>query len=278
MTIRLLTRSDLSQTRALWETAFDDPPAFVDWFFENRYLPEWSVGVFDGNKLISAIHGNPMDLSLGDGSFTALMTSGVATIPEERGRGHMYDAMRFLQGEAERRGVRALFNHPQRQGAYAHLGFRPSTFTKYWQGEGEFLQGEIVPFEEGEAFRVYAAMADRYTGFVHRDRDGFLLKMADYAADDARGFLFREAGKTVGYCVYFAKEEVNGEEVLSLTGYGPMLQELRCIARERPVSAKLPPDADVPGEVGPQNVMLAPDDIWRAMEASGKPCFCVDEY
>ena len=100
MTIRLLTRSDLSQTRALWETAFDDPPAFVDWFFENRYLPAWSVGVFDGNKLISAIHGTPMDLSLGDGSFTALMTSGVATIPEERGRGHMYDAMRFLQGEA----------------------------------------------------------------------------------------------------------------------------------------------------------------------------------
>ena len=121
-------------------------------------------------------------------------------------------------------------------------------------------------------------MADRYTGFVRRDRDAFRLKMADYAADDAGAFLLREAGKTVGYCVYFAKEEVYGEEVLSLTDYGPLLHELRRIAGDRPASAKLPPDADAPGEVRPQNVMLAPEEIWRAMEASGKPCFCVDEY
>ena len=278
MTIRMLTEEDRTTAKALWQSVFDDPPGFVDWFFENRYCPEWSVGVFDGPILISMIHGMPMDLSLGCGSFPAVMTSGIATVPEERGKGHMYDAMRFLQACAAERGVRALFNHPEHEGTYTHLGFCPSSFTKYWEGEGETCPGVIRPFHEDEAFRVYTAMSDRYTGFVRRDREAFHQKIADYGSDDARGFLLEEAGMTVGYCVYFEKEEVFGEEVLSLTSYSPLLHELKRIAGNKGVSAKLPPDADMPGQILPQNVMLASEDIWQAIENAGRPWFCVDEY
>lgn len=278
MTIRLLTANDRMQAKALWQNTFDDPPAFVDWFFENRYLPEWSAGVFDGENLITAIHGTPMRLSLDDGSFAALMTSGVATVPRERGKGHMYAAMRFLQAEAEKRDVCALFNHPQHSGSYAHLGFRTSTFTKYWQGEGQYFPGEIMPFCEEKAFQIYASISRRYVGFALRDREAFHLKMADYAADGAKGFLLEQGGETVGYCAYYDTEEVYGEEVLSLTGYGPILHELKRIAGGRLVSAKLPPDSDAPGEVLPQNVMLASEKIWRALKASRYPWFCVDEY
>ncbi len=278
MITRLLTGEDRTQAKVLWQSTFDDPPAFVDWFFKERYLPEWSSGVFDGPRLISVIHGTPMTLSLGSASFRALMTSGVATIPEERGKGHMYAAMRFLQEEASKRGIHALFNHPQRSGAYAHLGFRNSTFTKYWRGEGVSNPGTIVPFSDEKAYQIYADLSDRYAGFVHRDRTAFRVKMADYATDGAKGFMLEEAGETTGYCVYFDKEEVYGEEVLSLTSYGPILHELKHISGSRPLCAKLPPDADAAGEVWPQNVMLAPDEVWDALDASGLPCFCVDEY
>lgn len=278
MNIRLLRAEDREQAKALWQVAFDDPPEFVDWFFENRYMPQWSAGAFNVNELISVIHGTPMELSLGNSSFPALMTSGVATLPSERGKGIMHDTMRFLQQHAEKQGIHALFNHPQRPGAYAHLGFRPSTYTKYWQGEGTFVSGEIAPFSEDEAFRVYSSIADRYAGFVRRDREAFLRKMADYASDGAKGFLLMEAGKAVGYGVYFEKEGVYAEEVLSLAGYGPILCELQRLAGSKPVSAKLPPDADAPGDILPQNVMLASEEIWRAMTACGRPCFCVDEY
>ncbi len=278
MTIRLLTNEDRAQAKALWQTCFDDPPAFVDWFFKNRYLPQWSAGVFDGQSLISAIHGTPMELSAGEGSFPALMISGVATVPQERGKGHMHEAMRYLQAHVREQGIHALFNHPQRPGAYAHLGFRPSTLAKYWRGAGNYPSGGIAPFSEDKAFPIYSALTDRYAGFARRDRASFRMKMADYASDAARGFLLEEAGRAAGYCIYFEKEEVYAEEVLSLTGYGPILHELRRIAGNRPVSAKLPPDADATGEVRPQNVMLAAEDIWQTMQTSGKPCFCVDEY
>lgn len=278
MTTRLLTEKDREQAKALWQAAFDDPPAFVDWYFENRYCPAWSVGVFEGWELISVVHGTPMELSLDKTGFPALMTSGVATVPKERGRGHMYDAMRFLHAHAEKNGIRTLFNHPQRSGAYAHLGFRPGTFTKYWTGTVVGQPGVIAPFSEKEAYGVYAAAADRYAGFVRRDRTEFHRKMADYAADGAKGFLMHAAGKTAGYCIYFEKEGIWGEEVLSLDGYGPILHELRRIAEGREAAAKLPPDADAPGEIRPQNVMLASEDIWERMAVCGLPCFCVDEY
>ena len=278
MITRLLTQEDRDKAKALWLSTFDDPPAFVDWFFDHRYLPEWSAGMFDEGKLISVIHGAPMALTAGTTSFQALMTSGVATVPSERGKGHMYAAMRFLQTYAQERGVSALFNHPQRPGAYVHLDFRPSTFTKYWQGEGDFSPGEIAPFSEEKAYQVYSTIADRYTGLVLRDRDAFHLKMEDYRSDGARGFLMQKTGETVGYCVYFDKEDVYGEEVLSLKEYGPILHELQRLSPHKSVSAKLPPDADGAGEIRAQNVMLASEDIWRAMEGSKHPCFCVDEY
>ena len=51
MNYRPLTEGDRDQAKALWQTCFNDPPAFVDWFFENRYRPEWSAGTFDGTGL-----------------------------------------------------------------------------------------------------------------------------------------------------------------------------------------------------------------------------------
>ncbi len=278
MTTRLLSAADREQAKALWQSAFDDSPAFVDWFFAHRYLPSWSVGVFEGDSLISVIHGTPMELSTGAGSFSALMTSGVATVPAERGKGHMHTAMRFLQAHAHQQGIDALFNHPQRAGAYAHLGFRPCTCTKYWQGEGTFPAGRTAAFSEEKAFEVYTAVSDRYAGFVRRDRETFHQKMEDYRSDGAKGFSIEDAGETVGYCIYFEKEDVYAEEVLCLSGYGPLLHELRHLARGRRVGAKLPPDVDGPGELRPQNVMLATEDIWQAMEKSGRSRFCVDEY
>lgn len=279
MTIRLLTPNDKAQALTLWKNVFDyDPPGFAEWYFENRYLPEWSMGVFDGGKLLTVIHGTPMNLSLGEVSFSALMTSGVATVPEARGKGLMHRAMEALRDLVAERGVRALFNHPQRPGAYAHLGFRPSSFTRYWRGEGVYPAGEIAPFIEDEAFRVYTAMSARYAGFTLRDRAAFRLKMADYASVGGQGFLLKEAGETVGYCMYFNDRSLLGEEVLCLRDYGPILHELRRLAGSKALSAKLPPDSDVPGDILPQNVMLAPEDVWQAVENSGRPWFCVDEY
>ena len=125
---------------------------------------------------------------------------------------------------------------------------------------------------------MYTAATGRYAGFVRRDRAAFGLKMADYASDGAKGFLLQEAGETVGYCVYFDKDDVYGEEVLSLSDYGPLLHELKRLALGRNVCAKLPPDANAIGQVRAQNVMLAPDHLWQMMASLDQPCFCVDEY
>lgn len=59
--IRQLTPADLSQAREVWESSFNDQPAFLDWYFRDRFHPEEGLGVFAGDQgkdapLLSSLH------------------------------------------------------------------------------------------------------------------------------------------------------------------------------------------------------------------------------
>ena len=59
--IRQLTPADLSQAREVWESSFNDQPAFLDWYFRDRFHPEEGLGVFAGDQgkdapLLSGLH------------------------------------------------------------------------------------------------------------------------------------------------------------------------------------------------------------------------------
>lgn len=278
MNLRLLQERDREQAIALWRVCFpEDSDGFVEWFFQNRFAPDWAAGLFAGERLLSVIHGKPMRLLIRGRAEAALMVSGVGTLPECRGQGCMRETMLFLKEKAGERGIRILFNHPQKPGAYRRLGFVNATDTLYWQGQGSYKAGEISAFNEDSAYAVYQRAMVRYSGSVIRSRAEFALKMADYDSDGGRGFMALDKGEPVGYAVYFSNAGVYGEEVLSLGSYEPILFRLKELAGNLPAKAKLPPDAAAEGEIRPQNVMLAPKSVLDNLR-SGAPRFCVDEY
>lgn len=278
MMLRALQPSDAQKAKVLWQQTFHDSDSFLDWFFSNRFTPEWSVGLFNGPELVSIVHGLPMPLAIQNEVLPALMLSGVATVPAYQKQGHMHACIRYLQQLAHEKGIDALFNCPQNPGTYDSLGFRPFTAYKRWQGTGEGVPGIIAPFDEEAAFGVYAGLLDRYTGFALRSRDEFRRKMADYACDGGQGCMLMEQGRAIGYAIYYMGERLQAVEVLSLGTYAPLLHHLQQLCKGHAIEAKLPPDVPVKGETVPQNVLLASPEVWQKIHNSKQPCFCVDEY
>lgn len=87
MRYRPLSVRDLPQARRLWETAFDDPATFVEWYFNMRFPPEQARGLFRQERLLSMAQAVPYRLFLRGQWIQAVYIVGLATDPAARGEG-----------------------------------------------------------------------------------------------------------------------------------------------------------------------------------------------
>lgn len=286
MTVRLLTQHDIPAARRLWHICFpEDSDTFLDWFFTLRCVPELSAGSFEGGKLLSVMHGTVMPLTCEKKTVPALMVSGVATEPGERGKGHMHRTMLFLREKAAERGIHILFNHPQDPDGYKRLGYRPCTDTLYFEQPCTYFEGSDetklrrIPFSETSALAVYSRLSKRYTAFSVRDAHAFSLRTQELMADGAKAFLFFADGSPVAYCFCHREEDVTvADEILSLTEYKSVLAAVCRLTGGARIRAKLPPETELPGEKRVQNIMLADDTVYAAFGYGRELCYSADEY
>ncbi len=96
--IRIAERDDYDRIKSMWSCCFDDTAAFVDWYFENIYLPEHTLCVWEKGTLLSSMQMLPRQLFV-RGTFQPTgYVVGVMTLPQYRGRGY---AGHMLQASAE---------------------------------------------------------------------------------------------------------------------------------------------------------------------------------
>ncbi|MDO4565079.1 MAG: GNAT family N-acetyltransferase [Clostridia bacterium] len=303
MMIRCLEAGDREVAKSLWVHRFpDDPPSFVDWFFENRFNEQYSFGAFEGSELLSVSHGTKMQVRVRDRIIPALMISGVATREGFEGRKLMTSVIRTQMKNAVESGISLAFNKPANPAVYGSLGFTFCSETCFIEG-ASFRGDSDMEFhwDNGRAFDIYTEATKGYSGCVVRDYSDFCLKVSDYRSDNAAFFMTEQ-----GYCVYYRNEDgAYIEEALSLGSYKRLLtslyQKFDC-----PLFGKLPPDCDVEGKRVPMNlyailnrnalaeeipipleIAALPDKELIAelfgykREASILPprtCFCIDEY
>lgn len=286
MTLRLLETGDIPAARRLWHLCFpEDTEAFLDWFFSSRFTPSLSAGCFENGRLLSVMHGSLMPLTLGRETVPTLMVSGVATEPEERGKGHMHATMLFLREQAEKQGIHILFNHPQDPDAYKRLGFLPCTETLYFEQPLTFFEerktapAECVPFSREAAFGIYKASIERYDCFSVRDERAFSERVKELTLDGGEAYLFHEDGLPSAYCLCHREENVLvSDEILSLGDYESVLYGLCRLSGCESIRAKLPPDTPLPGEKRVQNIMLADRETYASFTCGSRVCYSVDEY
>jgi predicted acetyltransferase len=121
--IRCLQAQDMPQAREIWEEAFTDKPAFVDWYFHRRFQPEEGIGIFSGSRLLCNLHLMPYQLRLRGRVFPSAYLIGLATREEYRRQGLAKELLTFTLRSLRERGVFFTFLMPFAIPFYTHLGW-----------------------------------------------------------------------------------------------------------------------------------------------------------
>lgn len=261
--IRHPYRSDIPRLRELWDACFGETPTFLDWFFSERFDPDYSLCMAVDDRIVSVAHGYPMPVSFGRCSVPALIVGGVTTEPPFRGRGYMFRLLQALFRIARGNGIPLVFNTPVREGMYAHLDMLPVTMQRTVITANEAaplaLHPNLLP-DLSELLACYAYSLSPYVGSVCRDAHLMRLRVQDYLSDNGQFLCERNSeGRLIGYCFVLPRREEDSLYVPEIVAdnvetYQKLLDRLpihTCV--------KLPPDIPISGTVAPQSVMRTVD-------------------
>jgi len=257
--IRPLTAADKTQAQDIWESRFSDSPSFLAWFFGGRFSPETSFCAADGETIASIAHGTPMRVRVRGAEFDAMMISGVATTPGYEGKGLMHAVIRALLSNCRDIGVPLAFHTPARFAAYRSLGQIACTDALYVTQEHAPstppIWDDVPPISE--LLRVYQLATARYSGCVARNEADMRLRVEDYCSDGGRCLAHYTGGALDGYLFAVPEEDAfDAPEVLAATRetYAALVSRLPAGS-----TAKLPPDAGLPGVRRAQGTMIPVD-------------------
>ncbi|MDO5112549.1 MAG: GNAT family N-acetyltransferase, partial [Clostridia bacterium] len=270
----------------VWERAFpeDAGTAFLDWFFTERYLPDWCVVAEREGRIAGVAHTLPLHLRVRDTILPCAILGGVATETAFRGQGVMREIMTMLMRMLHARGVPVLPHRPVELRVYASLGHYPASDFQYAALGAGAPRPAFDPCLETDAtaegaalYTCYGAFSKRYSGVIDRSYADFACKLRDYASSGAACVRVEEAGIVTGYCVYYEDaNEVYGDECVARSpdAYRRLCEGMALRAAGKQLRMRLAPDVVIPGAqsvTAPRSVIGVADvrPLLRAVGLSG---------
>lgn len=278
MIIRQLQPQDCFAAKALWQTIFHDTEPFANFFFSHRYTPTLSFGAFDDGALVSMALGRRVRLSNPDSS--AVLISGVSTLPTHRHQGLMTETVNRLLDNAQRRGYDAALLSPAIPDLYVPFGFRPISFalrvTETAAPHPEIV--EIAPDALEDVYPIYAEISARHLCMVRRTLSEMRTTLDEYARDDGRILL---APDHAGYLCYLPGTA--GIEVTECLAEAPAVYRALLEAAASRSASRLA-TADLPTDCAMSGTLIRPVH-GRALQSppihlpeSDRRAFCVEKY
>ncbi len=125
--IRFPLESDYEYLKKLWQTAFDDSDASLDFFFEKTVSLDRVLAVFQNRKPVSALYMLESEIVISEKTYSAYYIYAVCTHPDFRGKGLMKSLFEELFKVAKSRNIDYLFLVPEEEylfNIYEKLGFK----------------------------------------------------------------------------------------------------------------------------------------------------------
>lgn len=287
--LRMADMADKAALKELWMLCFNEEQRFLDWFFDNRFLPEYCPVYEENGCIAAALHSLPVYIRLRDSILPCAIVAGVATHPNYRGRGLMNKLLAFFMDRLREEGIPLVTHRPVNLEIYRSAGHFPSSDSRYVELPasaarplGDDCVDWDIPSHFADLYRCYARFAKRYSGMVQRSYADFVLKCGDYRASNAACVAALDSkGNVEGYCLYFNEggehNTLLGEECVALSpeAYGRLYAALARRAAGRPMKLRLAPDAGLAPEgahvkVLPRSV-LGVTDVSAMLASLGLP-------
>ncbi|MBR5558911.1 MAG: GNAT family N-acetyltransferase [Oscillospiraceae bacterium] len=254
MNIRWAKPQDKDVLSQLWHTCFGDDQVFRDWFFHNRFWPEYCLTACVDDRPIAAVYGLPTRLWVRHRVVPAIIIGGVSTHPDHRGKGIMRQLFSGFQQEMHRRSIPLTFLHPVRENLYFSLEHYTCSdrgfLTLHANADRPVQPVGVVPLDFGrrtaQLHACYQQYIQPYCGPVWREEKDLCFKADDYKAGGAKLIAAMDADNNIeGYCYYFTDDKsVLGEECVALNdnAFCRLAAALANLAQGLELTIKLPTD------------------------------------
>ena len=225
--IRIVKKEDKEQLKELWKNSFQDSKQFVDWYFENRFIPSYSVCMEKDGEIISAIHSSPVHVILRGKLFPSTIVAGCATKKGYEKKGYMKQLFSYFMNYMREIEIVLAPHTPARLETFFNIGHYPVADAGFFDCEKvtQYNQtlvesNKIVEIKNNELLDnlllCYQKTAFSYSGMISRSLADFHLKASDYRADGGKCIAHIIDEKIKGYCFYFDTPEfVHMEEFIT---------------------------------------------------------------
>lgn len=256
--IRVATIDDKDSFKSLWKICFNDSDNFLDWFFNNRFVPEYSACLECDGKIVSAMQSIPMHIQVRGTILSCTMLAGVSTNPDYGGRGYMKKMFSYYMNMVNKMGIVLTPHTPARINTFFPLGHYTVSDSSFIDIENVsptvFTEKLTIVDLNGSVsclYSCYNKVSLNYSGIINRSLADFEFKCRDYSSDNALCAAYVINDTVVGYCIYFSSMDiVYGEEVISIndTVQQCLVDYLTNIAFGKKLHIKLPADTKIKNE------------------------------
>ena len=123
MILRYGKLKDIPELKKIWADVFKDSAEFINWFFEERFVPDLCYVCEENGKIVSCLYGYPITLNVKGVPVKTVSVSGVATLPEFRRKGIMKKLLKEYLGEIKEKGYPLVILTAENPEIYKPLGF-----------------------------------------------------------------------------------------------------------------------------------------------------------
>ena len=262
--LRQARPKDKNEFRGLWDMCFTDSESFRNWFFENRFVPAYSVCMEEDGKIVSEAQSIPYNIKVRDSVLYGTMMVGACTHPDYTRRGYMKEIYKYYMNLMYKMGVVVCAHTPAVLRTYFYVGHYPvsdTAFLEIKKSEGckceEVLDVDMQE-EESMLMECYMKAAEKYSGIIYRSMADCRLKFADYMSDGGKCIAYVKDGNCLGYAVYYNTAELlYGEEVMAVSAEAEQVLADALIekGKGKAVTIKLPPDSKTESPQGEKKVV-----------------------
>lgn len=282
-TVRVAKLEDKVQFQNLWNISFTDSDEFRSWFFENRFIPDYSICIEEDGHIVSEVQSIPYNIKVRESILPATMMVGACTHPNYSSRGYMKQLYTEYMKYIHDLGVVLCAHTPEVLSTYFYVGHLPVSDTAFIEIEkAEKIEAEKLISvnlcqDVSPLLKCYIKAAQKYSGIIQRSFTDFKLKCDDYNSDGGKCIALWENGEILGYGIYYnTAEMIYGEEIMALNAEAEqaVVNGLINLGIGKKVKIKLPPDTKSRSKQGkfiifPHNV-LGLANVQKLLKALGK--------